>query len=98
MWFPIGVCVFAVGCLLLLRMFLSFDADRFFDPLPGVSGEALQPILAAAISIIVLAASSYIIVSGSFDDGQRWVFGAVGLVLGYWLRAPGSAPLRLRAE
>jgi hypothetical protein len=26
MWFPIGVCVFAVGCLILLRIFLSFDA------------------------------------------------------------------------
>jgi hypothetical protein len=82
----------------MLRMFLSFDADRFFDPLPGYSGEALQPIIAALISIIVLAASGYIILSGSFDGGQKWAVGAVGLVIGYWLRAPGSAPLRFRAE
>ncbi|MHC4063866.1 MAG: hypothetical protein ACYSUI_05120, partial [Planctomycetota bacterium] len=74
MWFPIGLCVFAVGCLILLRIFLSFDAARFFDPLPGLSGEALQPIIAAVVSLIVLAVSSYIILSGAFDGGQKWVF------------------------
>jgi hypothetical protein len=96
MWFPISVFVFAVGCLILLRLFLSFDAARFFDPLPGLSGELLQPTIAAVVTVLVLTASSYVILSGAFDGGPKWALGAVGFVVGYWLRPPGSAPLRLR--
>lgn len=99
MWLPIGLCVFGVGCLILLRIFLSFDAARFSDPFPGSSGEALQPVISAVVSFIVLAASSCIILSGAYDaGGQKRAYGAVGSIRGYWLRAPGSAPLRLRAR
>jgi hypothetical protein len=95
MWIPFSLCVFAVGSLIFLRVFLTCDWARFFDPFPGLSREALQPLMAAAVSAIVLAVSAYLLVAHRSEGGQVWAFGAVGAILGHWLRPPGSAPLRL---
>ena len=38
------------------------------------------------ISFIVLLAALYVILSQKYDaDVQKWAFGAVGLIVGYWL-------------
>jgi len=38
------------------------------------------------LSIIVVAASLYVILSSNYDDGvEKWAFGAIGTVLGFWL-------------
>ncbi len=40
-----------------------------------------------AISLIVLGAALYVILSQNFpDDSSKWAFGIVGIVLGYWFR------------
>lgn len=40
-----------------------------------------------AVSAIVLAAALYVILSQKFpDDYNKWAFGMIGLVVGYWLR------------
>ena len=40
-----------------------------------------------AISLIVLFAALYIILSNRYDDSNtKWAFGMVGLVVGYWLK------------
>jgi hypothetical protein len=39
------------------------------------------------VSIVVLAASLYVILSGNYDDGtQKWSFGAVGSIVGFWIK------------
>jgi hypothetical protein len=39
------------------------------------------------ISLIVLGAALYVILSQNFtDESSKWAFGIVGIVLGYWLR------------
>jgi hypothetical protein len=39
------------------------------------------------VSIAVLGAGLYIILSKEYEtDSQKWAFGAVGTILGYWLR------------
>ena len=44
-------------------------------------------IIQIIISIIVLSACFYIILSKSFGiDTQKWAFGMVGLVVGFWLK------------
>jgi hypothetical protein len=40
-----------------------------------------------AISAIILAASLYVILAQGFPDAHnKWAFGMIGLVVGYWLR------------
>jgi len=42
--------------------------------------------MAVGISIVVLGAGLYVILSKKYsDEVQRWAFGAIGLVVGYWL-------------
>lgn len=39
------------------------------------------------ISSVVLVAALYIILSGAYpEDYNKWAFGIVGVVVGYWLR------------
>jgi bacteriorhodopsin len=39
------------------------------------------------ISVVVLIVALYVILAGSYPDATvKWAFGAVGIVLGYWLR------------
>ncbi|MBM4429345.1 MAG: hypothetical protein FJ026_03230 [Chloroflexi bacterium] len=42
--------------------------------------------MAVGISIVVLGAGLYVILSKQYsDDVQRWAFGAIGVIVGYWL-------------
>jgi len=39
------------------------------------------------VSVVVLIAALYIILSGGYpEDYNKWAFGIVGVVVGYWLR------------
>ena len=40
------------------------------------------------VTLTVLAASLYVILSGQFDQSaQKWAYSSVGTILGFWLRA-----------
>jgi|GEM_PF-2654484 hypothetical protein len=42
--------------------------------------------MAVGISLVVLAAGLYVVLSKKYsDEVQRWAFGAIGMVVGYWL-------------
>jgi hypothetical protein len=50
--------------------------------------ERVDESMPAFVSLIVLAASIYVILSGRYGEGQnKWAFGSVGMILGYWLRS-----------
>lgn len=39
------------------------------------------------LSVVLLGASIYIILSDTYDDAQeKWAFGTIGSLLGYWLK------------
>ncbi len=39
------------------------------------------------ISLIVLVAALFVVLSASYDDSfNKWAFGIIGVVVGYWLR------------
>jgi hypothetical protein len=47
-----------------------------------------RSIMAAVISLAVLSAALYIILSRAFTDSEhKWAFGIIGTLLGYWLKA-----------
>jgi hypothetical protein len=56
--------------------------------------EALQPVndlirvvMVPLISVLVLSASLYVILSGGYKaDGERWAFGSIGTIVGFWLK------------
>jgi hypothetical protein len=84
--------------LLVERMLNMVRADskfwRYLRPLSttlassGVDGKFVSSIV---VSIAVLAAGLYIILSKGYEaDSQKWAFGAVGTILGYWLRPTGN--------
>ncbi len=47
----------------------------------------VKTIMMVLVSILVLGSSLFIILSGQFDnENQKWAFGAVGTIVGFWLR------------
>ena len=49
--------------------------------------ETIRGVMVAILILAVLGVSLYIIVSRQYDaESERWVFGTVGVLLGYWLK------------
>lgn len=43
------------------------------------------------VSIAVLASALWVILQKDYSvDAQKWAFGAVGLIVGFWLKQPGN--------
>ena len=39
------------------------------------------------VSMLVLISGLFVVLSGSYDDSfNKWAFGIIGIVVGYWLR------------
>ena len=82
------VTVVVTGAALIGYRLLGKKGIRF--PLPGVS-PLMEMIpkssMMILISLLVLSSSLYIILSGHYDDGsQKWAFGTVGSIMGFWLK------------
>ena len=46
-----------------------------------------KAIMAMLVSLVVLFAALYVILSKSYEsDTQKWAYGVIGLVVGFWLR------------
>ncbi len=69
-----------VGIIALI--FLPFSVGL------GIGGSDIQTIMRVVVSLIVLGAGLYIILSNKYPaDTQKWAYGIVGLIVGYWLPA-----------
>jgi hypothetical protein len=70
-----------VGALILLR-----SDGR--PPQAGVRGEGTARLaMQIAISAVILGAGLWVILSGRYTaDAGRWASGAIGTVMGYWLK------------
>jgi hypothetical protein len=72
-----------IGTLILLpgrRRFIT--ASR-----PVAGGDRLQRRMQVVVSLVVLAAGVWVILSGRYAaDAQHWASGAIGTVVGYWLK------------
>jgi hypothetical protein len=76
------VATAGVGALILLR-----SGRR---PVAGAARGAdaqARAVMQIAVSTVILAAGLWMILSGHYDaDAQRWASGAIGTVMGYWLK------------
>ncbi len=87
-----------LGVTILALIAYRLVGDRFTEVyLPPPRGVAacmapvnLRDIMMVVVSLAVLGSSLFVILSGRYDDGtQKWAFGAVGSMVGFWLR-PGK--------
>jgi hypothetical protein len=62
--------------------------DRRGSNVLGKSDEKnLKKWMMCLVSVVVLLSSLYVILSGAYDDGtQKWAFGVVGSIMGFWLK------------
>jgi hypothetical protein len=69
-----------VGALILLRRQRSRPA--------AIRGESsTRLVMQIAISTVILGAGLWVILSGRYTpDAERWASGAIGTVMGYWLK------------
>ena len=68
------------------RMPIYFGATVKHEQDSDVTVQVRQ-FMIVTVSIVVLAASLYIILSRAYDESaQKWAYGAVGLVTGHWLK------------
>jgi xanthine/uracil permease len=76
-----GTVVAAVVLLVTYRLLRR--KERQVAP-PGVD---VRTIMMVAVSLLVLGSSLFIILSGQYDnESQKWAFGVVGMIVGFWLR------------
>jgi len=49
--------------------------------------DRLNLIIRACVSVTVLTCALYVILSDIYPDSTaKWAYGAIGIVIGYWLR------------
>lgn len=57
------------------------------DSVAAPAGVNVKTIMMIVVSILVLGSSLFIILSGQYDsESQKWAFGVVGTIVGFWLR------------
>jgi hypothetical protein len=70
------------GWILLIGIVLLMVAPGF------LVSEPERRVMAILVSLTILAAGLFVVLSGSYkQDTEKWAFGAIGLVIGYWLPA-----------
>ena len=66
-----------------INKFGSLEADEF----DSKSYKRSRTLMAIVISIIVLGSALYILLSKGFDsDSEKWAIGAIGTIVGFWLK------------
>lgn len=92
MYITIGILILAIVTILVYR----FLGDRlgYIDLRQRGVLYCRPPILRVksvmmmTVSLIVLVSALYVILSQQYDDGtQKWAFGAVGSIIGFWLKS-----------
>jgi len=70
---------------LVLMVLFALRADRSTEVGRAARADT-RTIMQVVISVVVLAAALYVILSDAYEaDTQKWAYGIVGTVVGYWL-------------
>ena len=55
--------------------------------MPKAKLNGIKAIMQIIISLSVLGGALYVVLSQQFpDDYAKWAFGAIGVIIGYWLK------------
>jgi len=74
------------GMVSLVGLLLLLASPKLVKRRAEPGGVEPRLVMQIVVSLVVLAAGLYVILSQVFDpDVQKWAFGVVGTVVGYWL-------------
>ena len=80
---PGALAIVGLGILVLARN----AGERRTAPRTRVAADAARPVMQIAVSVVMLAAGLWVILSGHYGaDAMHWASGAIGTVVGYWLK------------
>jgi hypothetical protein len=72
------------GTLVLLPLIKILSLTLGFGAIAEDGG--VRVTMQVILSLIVLAAALYVILSKKYEDAaQKWAYGAIGMILGFWL-------------
>ncbi|MFZ0137014.1 MAG: hypothetical protein WAK89_08155 [Candidatus Sulfotelmatobacter sp.] len=76
-------------------MMLFGTSNMLANADPAMNGPLRRLLMQAVVSLAVLGASLFIILTRGFGpDSKRWAYGSVGMVVGYWLKPSSPRPLK----
>jgi hypothetical protein len=77
----ISVCIFILASLRFFRGGVAVVSS-------GIDVSKTKTIMAIIVSLVVLFSALYVVLSGRYaGDSEKWAFGAVGTIVGFWLRS-----------
>lgn len=96
-WIVIGVSILVLILLRILgkrREEVSVTQQPYLEEIESIRrpvaawSKDLAAAMPAIVTIAVLGSAIFVILSGSYAEAeQKWAFGSVGTVIGYWLKA-----------
>lgn len=80
--------IIVVGVIILsLFRFWPTNEIRLNINQSWLNPKSVQLVMAVIVSCAVLVSSLYIILSQQFDESsQKWAYGAIGTVIGFWFK------------
>ncbi len=93
MYIAVGALILAVLAMLVYRvagdrlgLIDRSKPGEYYHTHPGFI--RVKNIMMVVVSLLVLGSALYVILSQAYEDAtQKWAFGAVGSIIGFWLRA-----------
>ena len=87
-WLVVAIVVVTVGSLVAYRLLAPRPAA--IKTAVDRGAVSVKTIMMVIVSILVLGSSLYVILSKQYEaESQKWAFGVVGTILGFWLRPEG---------
>ena len=86
-----GLAVFVLTILLLLFLWSSPGALHIqgAEGAPTPEPNVINTVMSALVSVVLLGASLWVILSRRYDDAaENWAIAVVGSIIGFWLRGP----------
>ena len=91
--FPITLFVATLGALFLLRFVGGLTLGGGGGPLvlaapaSKIDEKTVRLVMGVIVSLAVLGCALYVILSKKYDaSAEKWAFGSVGTIIGYWLK------------
>jgi hypothetical protein len=85
---PWILAVLGVTLLIIATLWSRRTRASGGDPTGGAAPNqaAITSVMQVIVSVVVLAAGLYVILSPRYTEEKKWGYGIVGSVVGYWVK------------